>query len=79
MHKSHATHQALITCIMSCATWYKGTAQLRSLTELKSHLFNLFYGLKPLTDEGGGRKSEYPRKTPGGELQKGGAHSTLAR
>ena len=29
------THLAL----MSCATWYEGTAQLLSLTELKSHLF----------------------------------------
>ena len=37
--KSRATHQALITCYMSCATWYEGTAQLLSLTELKSHLF----------------------------------------
>ena len=39
MHKSRATHRALITCNMSCATWYKGTAQLLSLTEFKSHLF----------------------------------------
>ena len=27
-HKSRATHQALITCNMSCAMWYVGTAQL---------------------------------------------------
>ena len=26
--KSRATHRALITCNMSCATWYEGTAQL---------------------------------------------------
>ena len=25
---SRATHPALITCNMSCATWYEGTAQL---------------------------------------------------
>ena len=36
--KSRATHRALITCNMSCATWYQGTAQLLSFTELKSHL-----------------------------------------
>ena len=28
--------------VMSCATWYEGTAQLLSLTELKSHLFELY-------------------------------------
>ena len=28
-----------ITCNMSCATWYEGTAQLLSLTELKWRLF----------------------------------------
>ena len=37
--KSCATHQALITCNLQCVTWYNGTAQLLSLTELKSHLF----------------------------------------
>ena len=37
--KSRATYPALITCNMQCATWYEGTAQLLSLTELKSHLF----------------------------------------
>ena len=39
--KSRATHPALITCNMQCATWYEGTAQLLSLTELKSHIFEL--------------------------------------
>ena len=34
-----ATHPALVTCKVSCATWYEGTAQLLSLTELKLHLF----------------------------------------
>ena len=37
--KSSATHWVLVTCNMSCASWYKGTAQLLSLTELKLHLF----------------------------------------
>ena len=43
-------------CNMSCATWYEGTAQLLSLTELKSHLFEIFFLFclaEPLTDEGG--------------------------
>ena len=43
MYKSRATHRALITCTMSCATWHEGTAQLLSLTELKSHLFELYF------------------------------------
>ena len=38
-----ATHRALITCNLQCATWYEGTAQLLSLTELKSHLFQLYF------------------------------------
>ena len=29
--------------VMLHATWYKGTAQLLSLTELKSHLFELYF------------------------------------
>ena len=29
--------------VMLRATWYKGTAQLLSLTELKSHLFELYF------------------------------------
>ena len=37
--KSRATQRTLITCIMSCATCCEGTAQLLSLTELNSHLF----------------------------------------
>ena len=40
------------------ATWYEGTAQLFSLTELKSHLFELYFVgriIKP--DEGGGNRS----------------------
>ena len=52
------------------ATWYEGTAQLLSLTELKSHLFELYFigwTIKPMKV---GRKPEYPEKTPGDELQK---------
>ena len=46
------------------ATWYEGTAQLLSLTELKSHLFALFFYFigwtsKPMKE---GRKPEYPPK-----------------
>ena len=37
--KSRATHPALITHNLQCATWYEETAQLLSLTELESHLF----------------------------------------
>ena len=29
--------------VMLRATWYEGTAQLLSLTELKSHLFELYF------------------------------------
>ena len=28
--KAHAAHRALITCNMSCATWYEGTGQVLS-------------------------------------------------
>ena len=67
--ESRATHHALITCNMSCATWFEGTAQLLSLNHL---YFSLVYCLKPLTDEGG-VKPEYPEKTPVDELQREGA------
>ena len=53
------------------ATWYEGTAQLLSLTELKSHLFELYFVgwiIKPLKEGGGGGEPEYPEKTPGDEL-----------
>ena len=40
--KSRAAHRALITCNMSCSTLYGWTAQLLSLTELKSHLLELY-------------------------------------
>ena len=51
------------------ATWYEGTAQLLSLTELKSHLFELYFtgfSSSPMKE---GRKPEYPEKTPGDERQ----------
>ena len=60
------------------ATWYEGTAQLLSLTELKSHLFELYFVgwiIKPMKE---GRKPEYPEKTAGDELQKM-LHTTARR
>ena len=39
MCKSRAINRVLIMCNMLCATWYKGTAQLLSFTEFKSHLW----------------------------------------
>ena len=50
--KSRATHRALITYNVSCATWYEGAAQLLSLTELKLHFFSFISLTGPLTDEG---------------------------
>ena len=41
--KSSAAHQALNTCNLSCATWYEGTAELLSLADSKSHLFQLHF------------------------------------
>ena len=55
--------------VMLRATWYEGTAQLFSLTELKSHLFEFYFigwTIKPTKE---GMKPEYPEKTPGDELQ----------
>ena len=43
MCKLCATHQAIITRNTLCATWYEETAQLFSLTEFKSHLFELYF------------------------------------
>ena len=51
--------------VMLRATWYEGTAQLLSLTEFKSHLFELYligWTIKPMEE---GRKPEYPEKTSG--------------
>ena len=41
-HVQHIEHLSCATC-HNYATWYKGTAQLLSLTELKSHLFELYF------------------------------------
>ena len=40
--QSCANHMQYIKCVLR-ATWYKGTIQLLSLTELKSHLFELHF------------------------------------
>ena len=45
------------------ATWYEGTVQLLSLTELKSHLFELYLLAQPLTDEGG-EETRVPGENP---------------
>ena len=56
--------------VMLRATWCVGTAQLLSLTELKSHLFELYFVGWTINSMKEGRKPEYPEKTPGDELQK---------
>ena len=65
---NHVQHIERLSCVMLRATWYEGTAQLLSLTELKSHLLELYFigwTIKPMKE---GRKPEYPEKTPGDEL-----------
>ena len=50
-----------------------------SLTELKSHLFELYFigwTIKPMEE---GRKLEYPEKTPDDELQKMPENATYYR
>ena len=56
--------------VMLHATWYEGTTQLLSLTELKSHLFELYFIGWTIKTMKEGRKPEYSEKTPGDELQK---------
>ena len=51
------------------ATWYEGTAQLSSLTELKLHLFEHYF-IGWAINLWRRRKPEFPEKTPGDELQK---------
>ena len=52
--------------IMLRATWYEGTAQLLSMTELKSHLFEIYFiGWTINRWRGGGRKPDCSEKTPG--------------
>ena len=46
------------------ATWYEGTAQLLSLTELKSHLFELYFigwTIKPMKE---GEETGVPGENP---------------
>ena len=76
--KSRATHRMLITCVMLRATWYEGSAQILSWTELKSHLFELCFIGWTIKSMKEGRKPEYPEKTPGDELQKM-PHTTTRR
>ena len=48
------------------ATWYEGTAQLLSLTEVKSHLLELYltgWTIKPIKDEGR-EKAGVPGENP---------------
>ena len=61
--KSRATHRALITCNMSCATCYEGTTQLLSLRELNCIYFSFILLDEKLTDEGG-EESGVPRENP---------------
>ena len=64
MCKSRATNLALIMCSMSCATWYKGTAQLLSLTEFKIHFILAFFPLAELLLDEGGEETRMPRENP---------------
>ena len=41
-HMQHIEHFSS-TSVMLCVTWYEGTAQLLSLTELQSHLFEFYF------------------------------------
>ena len=59
--KSRATHRALITCTMSCAKWYKGTARF-DRAEI-AFILALFPWLKPLTGEGR-EETEVPEENP---------------
>ena len=62
--KSRATHTAISTCNVSCATWYEGTAHLLSLDRVEiAFTLALLDWLKPLTDEGG-EETGAPGKKP---------------
>ena len=50
MCKYHATHRALFTCNMSCATWYVGTAIKFDRVCI---YFSFILLAEPSTDEGG--------------------------
>ena len=82
----HAT-QVFMTYSIPCETWNKGTAQLLSLTELKSHLLQLYFietinwwsrGGNQTTQENPkqGRKPEYPGKPQQG-VSESATHSHL--
>ena len=58
--------------------WVWRTAQLLSLTELKLHLFELYFISWTIKLMKEGRKLEYPEKTPDDELQKM-PHTTARR
>ena len=77
---SHVQHIERLSraSVMLLATWCKGTAQLLSLTEFKSHLFELYFVGWIIKQMKEGRKPEYPEKTPGDELQKM-PHTTARR
>ena len=76
---NHVQHiECLCASVMLRATWYERTAQLLSLIELKSHLFELYFigwTIKLMKE---GRKPENPEKTPGDQLQKM-PHTTARR
>ena len=46
------------------ATWYEGTAQLLSLTELKSHLFELYFVGWIIKPDAGGEETGVPGENP---------------
>ena len=56
-------------CNMLCATWYEGTAQLLSLTELKSHFFQLHF-IGWTTNKEEGEETRVSRENPDDERQK---------
>ena len=62
MCKSRATRRELITCNM-CFTWYEGTAQLLSLTELKRIYFS-FISLAETINRLFGMETGEPRENP---------------
>ena len=60
------THPAIITCSALRATWYEGTAQLLSLTQLNRIYFSIIILAEPLTDEGG-VETGVPGENPWGQ------------
>ena len=63
VYKSRAIYRVVITSNL-CATWYEETAQIFSLTDLKSHVFlALYHWFKPLLDKGG-EEAGAPQENP---------------